>query len=393
MPTMKLDLHDQSAETMSSTDSTHPPPYKAYDNISTSTITISVKVDFATIEYIRENLMDDLALLTLSGIVRTQVGTYIDSHVFLEQTIQTSWANVLATSSITTSNPKTYIAHISFPVTDRCHNAPSSATFQGTTYVTEHTALSDQHLVNGNCDIVYRVIATTSPDIRKPRCSRKPCVLNCTGVVSLPPSRLSIDSTHAIAKAKNSISARSLFKPSTTRLPRPKVTLRVPETHVKLNNTRKGPVAAQQIRVPLEIHITMARSSNAALLQDLLRRAVRDFLSAKAQFVVNRRFGPRTDQQTHTIRHIETHRLPELQHIDVPPFYVSDDGEIISYTSVAELVLEIPSAYTQVSSSDLGILHISYILHIELTMKKLAYDGCALLQSHSCKLWVPCIIA
>lgn len=388
----KLQLHGEAIQPIPCTKLDLPPAYEAQAQQYTRPTTIHVQIPASTIERIANDLIDLSARLTLRGIVTAQVGKHADNHVFLNQSIETSWSNVLAASNRSRTDSKTYNASLSFPITEQAHGIPSSACLRGSTYVTEHTALRDQHLVQGQCDVLYWITATTIDN--RPSPPAKPeHVLSCIGVVVTPPSQIALQPISTIATTSQSINLRRMLGVSYRQSSPPKIMMRISEARIQLSISRKDISATHSIRLPIEMRIAMARSSQAALIQDALRREVKDFLSGKAQLLLNQRFGSRTEKQDHVIHQTKVQHSTKLQHIDVPPFYVSRDGDMDVFTSVAELMLDVPSIHLQVSSCDLSLLQLSYVLNLELTTRKLVGHDCTLLSSHSCKLRIPCGIS
>jgi hypothetical protein len=102
--------------------------------------------------------------IQLQGVVQTQIGAKADSQAFVDITERRRWSDF--ESSLTFKRDSFWQGFVDISLTlppkstDLSHNLLlPCARISGSTYVTQSTVLSDQHRVQGSCEILYKLSA------------------------------------------------------------------------------------------------------------------------------------------------------------------------------------------------------------------------------------------
>lgn len=285
---------------------------------------------------------------------------------------------------------------------------PKSGTLTGRTWISEHTALSDQHIATGKCDVEYWV---EFDDLIGPEHSYKSCTSISPVLLSdldVSPSSIEVKQITTKAKRQNgrlmqaSVAgiSKALGLSTLTQCPYPNLTFQLSDGRTQQLQHFEGEMSRSHIlTLPLLVSIQLPQPTSGqhamsltVLRHRLLQRGVVDFGVFTAKFIVKRRFGVGLPDKGYTINKENACVVAEDAIIDLPPFYPhnSKDGEVLAATT--EIKLNIPDHLLRNCTTTLDLLQISQSLSLDIRTKQLDAELPGLLPAYSTRLVTNCCL-
>lgn len=281
---------------------------------------------------------------------------------------------------------------------------PSTTTLSGSRYITKHTALSDQHLVKGRCDIRYWVTTDIDDTRGDERQLQAPYPVSTPLELRLPSSFICIEATRGIAHSQtcyglkagyNYISARCGFLRAMSRHTA-QLIFDVPELS-------SIPIASgQSFKLPVNLTVTLPRPvssketlRNTLTRHHLLRQGLRELVFATIQWQTATCFSVGSRHPDHSIRSAVRYAVTFGLVVDFPPFYpvAGNNFNSESYAATAVIELTLPNAVLSGCSYDSELFRRSHTLHLELITKKLEIGSMLVLPQTSATLDVKCMLS
>ncbi|KAJ9659394.1 hypothetical protein H2198_003123 [Neophaeococcomyces mojaviensis] len=279
----------------------------------------------------------------------------------------------------------------------------------GSTYITEHTALSDQHLVRGRCDIQYWLTAEFISDITG--ATPKPNSFNRVLDLPFQPTFIALDSSTSIAKTparfrlKESCSTISSTLGLTKTICQwPQIIFEIPK--VIPQNLNCHQIARRKLykfTMPLATTITIpsprtaAQATSSTVLRHLLiQRGLRDIISIRPHFRKQITFGVGKRTPGHSVTKDNTEDIqvdPACVNMYFPPFYAEQTKDGDAYTAVIELELSIPESCLPSCSYESELLKVRYTLELDVTAQKVQNSGMVLMPECTARLESKCFVS
>ena len=285
---------------------------------------------------------------------------------------------------------------------------PSSTTLTGSRYVTEHTALSDQHLVTGKCEVQYwmtaDILSETATDITiHPNNSTiHPLMISPSlASVGISPSS-SMAKQHSRLRFKQSRNSFFAYFGCSTTLPRQWPTICFStDISSSIRLRERGPNGQYYFSLPIVISITTLQSTSGAdatrstILQHYLRQKGLEgvvYLTG-AQWRTAQRFsaGAGAVATDHTITNVNSRAIVQDTKLDFPPFYVLKTKHGEEYTATTYVDITVPHALLSSPSFGSDLLSVSHNLDLVLSTRKLD-TSMTLLPSCTAKMQIDCAL-
>jgi len=283
---------------------------------------------------------------------------------------------------------------------------PSPALLTGSTYVTEHTALSDQHLVTGKCEVQYWITAELIPKTNSEGVLNVPLTTSCCLDLSFQPSKIHISPATATAKQSTRLrlseSCNSVFSYCgySRSAPRQPARIRFNVSQAPpIPLTCRGSDGQHAFTLPVTMSITIPSPRSAVdatrsvlLRQLLLQKGLIDVTSLTAHWRTSQHFSVGATATEHMITSDLSHLVAKEMKLDFPPFYVSESRSECEYTATAYIDIAVPEALVSSCSFGSKLLEISHSLNLTLSTRKLA-TSVPLLQASTAKMQLDCALS
>lgn len=283
---------------------------------------------------------------------------------------------------------------------------PSSEILTGSRYITEHTALSDQHLVTGKCKVKYWITAEFIPNISTQNVPNVPQITSCPLDLSFQPSAIDISPVTATAKQStrlrfsescNSVFAYCGYSRFTSRQPA-NICFNVSEAPA-IPLTCRGPDGQHAFNLPITMSVTIPPPRSAVdatrstlLRHQLLQKGLESIISLTAYWHTLQHFSAGAAATDHTITSDLSHLVAKDMKLDFPPFYVSKNQYGDEYTATTYIDITVPEALVSSCSFDSKLLEISHSLNLTLSTRKLE-ASVPLLPACTAKMQVDCALS
>ena len=268
---------------------------------------------------------------------------------------------------------------------------PKPGRYAGATFITEHSALSDQHAVEGQCSIVYYLRAEWAG-------SQQAAQIVDLPKIAWPLSTYDLRSTASTAKTSKYTRAhqflsRSLSMASQTTNPTMKMT--VPQVSAKFNkNTSRSKSNTHVLKMPITFSVELPNSvtSEMQTAMDSLMSSngLSNFASVDAQWNTKQKFGVQKPSDDHEIFRGSRVVLGKAMPMNMPPMYTTKTETGTTYTGTIDLVLVIPDQAAPSCTFKSPLLSNSYEISLQISTRSLKGQGMASLPAYSTKLDIDC---
>ncbi len=284
---------------------------------------------------------------------------------------------------------------------------PSSTTLTGSRYITEHTALSDQCLATGKCEVQFWITADFIANPGTNRVPSMPRTIICPLDLSFPPSSVQVQPSNTTAKQHTRIhfkeSCNSIFAYCgySRHLPRQPAEIRFdfPQA-APLPLVRSGPSGQHTFTLPITITITIPSPTSAAdatrttlLRHHLQQKGLERMVSLAACWRTRQRFSIGPAAADHTITKESLSNVAKDINLDFPPFYVLNGSRQEEHTATTYVDLTVPEAAMSKCSYGAELLEIAHSLNLVLSTKGLEMASMPLLPASTAKMWADCSLS
>ncbi|ETN44286.1 uncharacterized protein HMPREF1541_10466 [Cyphellophora europaea CBS 101466] len=335
--------------------------------------------------------------IRLQTAVKTQIGTRTAVQKVLNLVEECSWSQFVPLYAPASDKQRAYSAAISFSrpaekplsrLSSRTNSLLPATNMYGTTYITKHTALSDQHAVEGRCETHIWVSADFFRHGVLVHSSRsaieldtRPRLLELGSSKQQPSGPLTTQCRPRMSGVKAGLTS---FRKSTKAQSSLQVQLPTDSLIVSPSQLRNGRNCST-VSVPLQVSVTGLSSADVkALLQDGGLRC-----EVETKWISKHAFTAPTSSTEHAASATVTKRTATTQHSDIafPPVYEADlpeESQVVSTTGVLVAMLPESAALPTFSSA---LLQVDYELEFKFLFR---LGRCAIYEG---KTRTPCTLA
>lgn len=280
------------------------------------------------------------------------------------------------------------------PVGKQTQSYPAPGRHTGATFITEHSALSDQHIVTGWCTIVYYLRAERSG-------STQPSQIADLPQIEWPLNTYDLKATSVMAKTSKYDRAHQFLRRSlsmaTQTTSTPSMEITIPEASAKfVKRSSPSKNNAHVLKMPLTINITMPKNATTtsetqvAMEKLLSYSGMQDFALIDAQWITKQQFAVQDPSQDHKVLSTSQVVLGKALPINLPPMYTTKTETGTLYTGTIEVVLVVPDQVASTCSFESALLLNNYKIALQVSTRAVKGEGNAALPSYSAKVNVNC---
>lgn len=312
--------------------------------------------------------------LRLQGAVKTQTATKVSIEKFLSLVEECPWSQFTPEAATDDYTSQSHSAKVVFDGADKPMSIASSlpnrplppTSISASTYVTEHTALHDQHLVQGRCETHCWVTAEFySEGVVTHRCQAIVEPEHTTALLSLRPTK-SNQSGQASTTCHQANRPFDRFRKSTRQQASARVCL--PEgSLVVVPSQTPDDKHASSVSIPLKVSLDGLPAAELAGLDQsgMLACDVETAWVSQKNFNTGPSDGQRQNCTTFSKRTVST----QMSTIIFPPVYRSESRTAtndVSTTGILQLILPESASLPTMSSE---LLRVDYRLEIRLLFR------------------------
>ena len=326
----------------------------------------------------------DVATVTLLGVIQSSIGTRVTTQSILEISKRRTWRSFEPYLNAKISSANQNYSDIVFSLPLHAHDSLlPSMSMSGSTHVTRSAVLSDQHLVQGYCEVSYWVEAELELKGSLVRRLRQPLYIRkATVPYLLVPSPLSSRYCNFAARphATSLLKKGWPFKGKSSLTPRINV-----EVGEQWTTSLKSKVQIVCIQLTICMHLSLLYD-NVYPIDEMLQNGIRDCaveakwherqLFANGGLLIN--FPDRYDGSPQLKISRDT-VAEQKTAVSFPPFYQDDDcaknsknppfAKLTTFSTTAILELVLPESVCS-PTANTDLLKISYIMNLSLSFQQ-----------------------